>query len=329
MSRASLGNVRGRLGRSGFTLVELLVVITVIGILTAIAVPVLSGVRERTRQAQCELQLHNLGVAAHNFCAGRGCFPPGYLGPLPQAPTPPHNGQFISSLTFLLPFLGHTQLYREIDADKAGGTSIFDSSRQGTSYWMLPSAWRIGQYRFPEFVCPSANPYDAQETFATVHFFLRTGAVEQPVAAGVAGNSSFNTSVLGRTNYLGSAGAVGRSGSAEWDRWAGVFYNRSQIGPSDIIDGAAATFLFGEACGGTQGNGTTTYGFSWIGCGALGTYWGLDTGNWQSFGSHHPGITQFCMADNSVRRIRFDIDQQIYVALSGIRDQQPASVPEP
>jgi prepilin-type N-terminal cleavage/methylation domain-containing protein len=46
-----------------FTLIELLVVISIIAVLTAILLPSLRGAKELARSAQCQANLHDLGVA--------------------------------------------------------------------------------------------------------------------------------------------------------------------------------------------------------------------------------------------------------------------------
>src|SRR5439155_13412918 len=62
--------------RSGFTLVEMLVVISIIALLASLLLPAIQAAREMARRMQCGNNLRNLYIATFNFESAKGYLPP-------------------------------------------------------------------------------------------------------------------------------------------------------------------------------------------------------------------------------------------------------------
>ena len=78
----------GATGGRGFTLIELLVVIAIIAILAAILFPVFSKAREKARQASCQSNLHQIGLAMRMYANDWDGRPPRHDNPIPGMSDP-------------------------------------------------------------------------------------------------------------------------------------------------------------------------------------------------------------------------------------------------
>ena len=108
---------------SGFTLVELLVVIVIIGILISLLLPAVQSARESARRAQCLNNLKQLALALHNYHGAYQYFPPSsnWNG------IPPESGNTASlSLNWviaILPFMEQQALFNSFTLSKPGPAS--------------------------------------------------------------------------------------------------------------------------------------------------------------------------------------------------------------
>src|SRR6185312_15467406 len=141
--------------RCGFTLVELLVVIAIIGALVALLLPAVQSARESARRNQCSNNLKQIGLAALNYDASRGVFPPGYLGSTnPKrasaitGPSGPH--QWIGVLVYLLPYMEAQPVFDRLTLTLKVGVDTSDDN-----YWKDVNAWAAAQTTMGAFLCPS------------------------------------------------------------------------------------------------------------------------------------------------------------------------------
>jgi len=72
---AAVGQMDGK-ERLGFSMIELLVVIGIIGLLAALLLPAVQAAREAARASQCLNNLRQIGVGFHNYHDAHACLPP-------------------------------------------------------------------------------------------------------------------------------------------------------------------------------------------------------------------------------------------------------------
>ena len=153
--------------RAGFTLVELLVVITIIGILIGLLLPAVQAAREAARRITCANNLKQISLAMLQYEQAFECISSGSMGQ--TAWNTDHGlpwGHF-GWPAFILPQLEQQGLYDSIDFDK----------RAYAEHIPEDSGWASGGERGPDgdpanrpaslmmppvFVCPSAHRVQAR-----------------------------------------------------------------------------------------------------------------------------------------------------------------------
>ena len=95
----------------GFTLVEFLVVICVVGISLALATPGIVRVRAQARANVCQNNLKHVALAMHNYHDAFNTLPPGWVA----KDVNPATGACFGWGTFLLPFLEQAPLYNKLN----------------------------------------------------------------------------------------------------------------------------------------------------------------------------------------------------------------------
>jgi len=140
--------------RRGFTLVELLVVVAIIGVLVALLLPAVQSAREAARRMQCSNNLKQLALGMHSFHDASNIFPYNYqlIGL--------NAWEAASANYFILPYIEQGNLYNQFripttaHAGQALGTApqgaVGDSAMWSYS-WNNPMNTIVRT-----FICPSA-----------------------------------------------------------------------------------------------------------------------------------------------------------------------------
>ena len=335
--------------RAGFTLVELLVVITIIGILIALLLPAVQAAREAARRAQCTNNLKQIGLALHNFHEANGNFPPGQ---------PDNDNHIFGWGAYLLPYLEQGTLYEKMTTCTSPAPVLFlnrggshqpifirynpgsNGNIDGMDAWMRveqnhqDSSGVFARTLLNAFICPSdILPKNDNDSFAKSNYCACAGDAFTRI------NSAYFTT-------CGSPAASTQNGGFLFSNSDSTTYVTTM---SDFVDGTSSTIAVGEVSESANvtisNTSSVNYpvwagGQSGVNCNgqSIGS-WGRITDvdfyinrptGWQSdlsFGSKHPGGAQFVFWDGSSRFIGDSIDTEVYRLLGNRRDNQVAVLP--
>ncbi len=336
-----------------FTLVELLVVITIIGILIALLLPAVQAAREAARRTQCTNNLKQIALACLTHEQQNGFLPTAGWG-----------CQWLGEPT------------RGFDKKQPGSWMycIYPYMEQGVLHDLGIGKPPDGSVARPELTQCASTP------LTTLYCPTRRAAIAYP--NGKTGQTYCNLgitqpTVVGRSDYAGSggddqvrgdAGFFGVTSLAQGDSmtdaqwiaatspyavgWSmakgnGVFYIRSMRKMADITDGTSNTYLAGEKYIDTDNYAT---GLCWSDdqCAEVGWDWDTirwstdpadyppseadnytpwedtpgDATHWAAFGSAHATGFGMAMCDGSVQAISYSINIVVHHRLGAINDGQ-------
>jgi prepilin-type N-terminal cleavage/methylation domain-containing protein/prepilin-type processing-associated H-X9-DG protein len=344
---------------AAFTLVELLVVITILAILMSLLLPAVNAVREVMRRTQCKNNLAQVGRAASEHMTVQQHYPTGgwgffWVGDPDSGFSARQPGGWIYNI---LPYMGLQNIH---DVGKGQGNLSNSSYTSSAKYTALQEQ---GSSVIPSLICPTRR---------------------KPVAY-PATEKAYN-SVLpatgGKTDYAGNGGAnffvdagpplsqncSGTFPNCTWvQQWSTVITGSNSSPPnplaafngvlgmmsevSQIPDGASNVLLAGEKYlnpdsyyTGTdwgdndsmmEGNDYDTIRWSNVGSNPQGSAFGASssylapmrdtrgTTNWYVFGSAHPAGFNVVFCDGHVVLLNFSIAQATFTSLTVRNDGNP------
>jgi prepilin-type N-terminal cleavage/methylation domain-containing protein/prepilin-type processing-associated H-X9-DG protein len=282
--------------RKAFTLVELLVVITIIGILISLLLPAVQSAREAARRLQCSNNIKQLGLACLSYETSYRRFPPSSVwkvgGAFSTAGVNTLNTSqlFENWVILILPQLDQAPLRNAFDLTQPITSNTPNSTNSSQNNQTARGT------NLAVMLCPS-DTYNCQQFNGSTSASGLTSNLGDGWARGdYAANAALGLMSTGNTYNFYDAADVTRS-SGGWNG-AGSRYVRGVMGANaslsvdDIKDGASNTILLGEIRAGLMsfdGRGI------WAMSGGASALWGHGY-----FGDDDGPNCNTLLADNSV-----------------------------
>ncbi len=315
---------------SGFTLVELLMVIAICNILLCLLFPAVQAVREGGRRLECANHLKQVGLAwqmhhtahLHLPTGGWGW---GWVGDPDRGYDEQQPGAWAYNI---LPFIEEEHVH-------SIGTGMSDSEKRTANVQLLSSL-------IPLFNCPSRRSVALYPNASGVRivncasltsvfrgdYSASVGNPQQPIDPA---HCDLKAATYSQCNSGPPSFAAADNGT--WTQWAaptllnGVSFQRSTISLRMVTDGTSHTAMVGEGY-----MNSLQYDTGRFGSDNESVYAGFDDDLFKTtgfgpqqdnasnsdlyrFGSAHSGAFNMAFCDGSVRHVNYEIDNGVFAAL--------------
>ena len=207
----------------GFTLIELIMVIAIIGILIALLLPAINAAREAARRAKCLNNEKQIALAMHNYLSTFNAFPPSATLKKDPADGKKAIVGGYSFLAKLLPYLEYNSVYQTLPQD---------GDPEDTTNQAIVSAMKTP---ISEFLCPS-GPRGA----------IQNGPAQQPQSAAITNYKAMGASTRDSLALAANPQAKSPYGVAWIHPDGGIGPNVKDIPISMFVDGTSHTIMIME-----------------------------------------------------------------------------------
>jgi len=308
----------------GFTLIELMVSMSFIGVLIALLLPAVQSAREAARRARCSNNLKQIALGMHQYHDVHGTMPPGKKGCC-----------WGTWLIFVLPQVEHQSLFNAYNFSGNNSPGLPRGYDLDLRYFGSTNR-TVTSTRLEVYLCPSDG---TAEPISTTVGGVKLACTSQNYAANFGNTLQVQDDLPGNPFRGAPFGDVG-SPLADQSRPP-----RATVGLRDFQDGTTTTLLLSEV---VVGQGPDLRGFSWWGDAAgFETFLGPNStspdvlsdrdycsnrspnppcsapgppaGDTYAARSRHPGGVDAAMADGAVRFVKDSISLSVWQALSTTR----------
>ncbi len=253
---------KSRCGR-GFTVVELLGVVAIIGVLVGLLLPAVQAAREHARRTSCQNNLLNVALAIRQYQSAHGHYPVQLHGTDGSEVPGADNDGRLSFLVGILPYVGQMGLVdyikHEQEAEKIVSSDWSGATQEASNLAEDGAEDDSG--------APRQWPRNGPEPFALGYFAWQreVNTFRCPSDPGL--GTSSGGRLIGRTNYaacLGDGCTTSATGPYRQSKGVfvfdeqlakqtnaamrGAFVPRVPTSDSDVTDGISYTLLLGEIC---------------------------------------------------------------------------------